>query len=221
MPQPPVCPLCGSQTHSFHSDRWRDYFRCPHCDLVLADPQSFLRPEEELARYELHENDPADAGYRGFLNQLAAPLLARLAPGAQGLDYGCGPGPALAQMLREAGMSMQVYDPFYAPDRSVLARQYDFVTCSEVVEHFYHPLRSWRELAGLVRPGGWLGVMTALRTDAVDFARWHYITEETHVMFYAPQTIRFLAESLDLRLAYLKTPVILLQKPPETADQSQ
>jgi hypothetical protein len=181
--------------------------------LVLADPRSFLNAEEELARYELHENDPEDAGYRRFLNQLAAPLLQRIAPGTQGLDYGCGPGPALAQMLREAGMSMQLYDPFYAPDRSVLARQYDFVTCTEVVEHFYQPLRNWQELADLLRPGGWLGVMTALRTDAIDFARWHYPTEPTHVMFYAHKTIRFLAEQLNLRLDTLLTPVILLQKP--------
>ena len=31
------------------------------------------------------------------------PLLARLGPASHGLDYGCGPGPALATMLREEG----------------------------------------------------------------------------------------------------------------------
>ena len=210
----PECPLCGSQTRHFHTDRLRDYFHCQQCELVLADPQSFLSEKEELARYDLHENDPADAGYRAFLNQLAEPLLQRIAPGSQGLDFGCGPGPALAQMLTEEGMSMQVYDPFYAPDRSVLARQYDFVTCTEVVEHFYQPLQNWQELAGLVRPGGWLGVMTALHIDSIDFARWHYPTEPTHVMFYAPKTVYFLAEKLYMRLDHLQTPVFLLQKPP-------
>ena len=62
-----------------------------------------------------------DAGYRRFLSKLADPLMARLAPGARGLDYGCGPGPALAAMLREAGHEVALYDPFFAPDPAPLS----------------------------------------------------------------------------------------------------
>jgi hypothetical protein len=48
-----------------------------------------------------------------FSASLAGPLLARLAPASQGLDYGCGPGPALAAMLAEAGHAVALYDPLF------------------------------------------------------------------------------------------------------------
>ncbi|MEI4850515.1 class I SAM-dependent methyltransferase, partial [Klebsiella pneumoniae] len=83
-----------------------------------------------------------------------------LGPGARGLDFGCGPGPALATMLREAGMDMALFDPFFYPQASVLERQYDFITCTEVVEHLHRPAEVFRQLDRLLAPGGWLGVMT-------------------------------------------------------------
>lgn len=134
VPAPVACPLCGSATRAFCEDRARRYVECGDCGLVSADPASHLSAADERAIYDLHQNDPADAGYRGFLSRLADPLRAKLAPGMRGLDFGCGPGPALSIMLREAGIAMADYDPFYAPDATLLAAQYDVVTCTEVVD---------------------------------------------------------------------------------------
>ena len=39
--------------------------------------------------------------YRSFLGRLAIPLQAKLSSGDTGLDFGCGHGPALADMLEE------------------------------------------------------------------------------------------------------------------------
>ena len=36
--------------------------------------------------------------------------------GVEGCWAGCGPGPALAEMLREAGHTVATYDPLFAPD---------------------------------------------------------------------------------------------------------
>jgi len=47
----------------------------------------------------------ADPRYRRFLARLAEPLIAHLPKGARGLDFGCGPGPTLSLMLREAGFA--------------------------------------------------------------------------------------------------------------------
>ena len=92
------------------------YLMCAHCDARFLDPAQLPPPDVERAHYLTHENDPADPRYRNFLSKFTTPLLARLAPAAFGLDYGCGPGPALPAMLRDAGHNMALYDPFFHPD---------------------------------------------------------------------------------------------------------
>ena len=78
------CPLCRSdQFFVFHRDRRREYLRCQRCALVFVPPQYFLRPEQEKAEYDLHQNELDDPGYRGFLTRLAEPLAQRLV--AEGL----------------------------------------------------------------------------------------------------------------------------------------
>jgi hypothetical protein len=206
------CPLCGHDARPYLEDRRRAYSHCPRCDLVFADPASHLDAAAERAEYDRHENDPADRGYRRFLGRLAGPLLGRLAPGMEGLDYGCGPGPALAAMLEEAGMPMAVYDPIYRPDPGVLGRRYDFVTCTEVVEHFREPARDWGRLAALVGPGGWLGVMTKLVIDRDRFATWHYKGDPTHVAFHSPATFVWLGAHFGWDVERVERDVHLLRK---------
>ena len=134
-----ACPLCcfRDSTAPFARDAAREYMICSECDLVFVPPRWHPAPDAEKRRYDLHQNDPSEPGYRRFLSQLADPLKARLPAGAQGLDFGCGPTAALALLLEEAGFRMGRYDPFYAPDSTVLQRVYDFIACSEVVEHFF------------------------------------------------------------------------------------
>lgn len=209
-----TCPLChhhGADT--FHQDKRRQYFRCGECALIFADPAARLSPEEEKAHYDLHENNPEDQGYRGFLNRLAAPLLERVgAPALHGLDFGCGPGPTLSLMLAEAGHQMAIYDPYFAADPSVLATQYDFVTCTEAIEHFYTPAKEWGLLLSLVKPGGWLGLMTKLAKDADAFAQWHYKNDPTHVSFFSRETFHYLAQRDGLDVEFVGNDVILLRK---------
>jgi hypothetical protein len=184
-----TCPLCGcAEAPRFELD----YYRCRECELTFLDPA--LRPDAavERARYDEHRNDPADAGYRAFLNRLAGPLVEVIAPGARGLDYGSGPGPTLSVMLEEWGYDVVLYDPYYANDPGVLLDTYDFITCTEVAEHFYNPSAEFERLAGLLRPGGVLAVMTEPLRDDVDFPRWHYRRDPTHVCFYRPATMEWL-----------------------------
>ena len=112
------------------------------------------RRDAEHAFYRTHENDPDDPGYRRFLARLATPLLDRLPARSRGLDYGCGPGPALAAMLREAGHAVALYDALFFPDPSVFGARYDFIACSETVEHFHDPAGQFDRLGALLSPGG-------------------------------------------------------------------
>jgi len=208
-----ICPLCGrSDTALFHEDRARRYSKCPACDLVFVQPEFHLAADEEGRRYDLHENDPADPTYRAFLARLAEPLIPLLPPGAAGLDYGSGPGPALATMMREAGFRMSLYDPIYAPDEGALARRYDFVTCTETAEHFRDPAAEWRRVAGLLRPVGLLAVMTRMTDGVGDFASWHYMRDATHICFSSRATLRWIAGALGLDLSFPNDDVALFSR---------
>jgi len=189
------CPVClAPGVQPFMSADRRDYLRCETCMATFLDPRQRPSRDEEYAHYLHHENHPDDPGYRHFLSKLAVPLLERLPPASPGLDYGCGPGPALAAMLREAGHEMALYDPFFHPDAEALGRVHDFVTCTETAEHFHRPAEEFDRLMALVRPGGWLAIMTCFQTDDDRFANWRYRKDPTHVVFYREETLRYLAD---------------------------
>ena len=190
----PPCPLCAASSDAFQTVDTQRYWRCPQCELTFLDAAHHLAPQPERAVYDQHDNRVDDPRYRAFLARLATPLLHRLDPGSDVLDYGCGPGPALAAMMDEAGHRSAVFDPFYAPDEHVLDDLYDAITCTEVAEHFHHPGDEFTRLASLLRPGGWLGVMTCLQTDDDAFPGWHYRRDPTHVCFYREHTLDWMAE---------------------------
>jgi hypothetical protein len=92
-------------------------------------------------------------------------------------------------MLREAGFEMEIYDPYFAPDTEVFRDRFDFVTCTETVEHFFRPAVEFERIDGLLERGGWLGVMTERLDSGVDLATWHYARDPTHVCFYPRRTM--------------------------------
>lgn len=205
------CPLCtAGEPAPFHEDRCRPYLRCGRCALVFVPPAYHLSREAERAEYDLHRNRVDDPAYRAFLSRLADPLAARLSPAARGLDFGCGPGPALAALLAERGFQVGLYDSFYFPDTGALATTYDFICATEVVEHLHRPGRELARLWDMLQPGGWLGVMTKLVRDRAAFGNWHYKRDPTHVCFFSEDTWRWWAREYAASLEILGSDVILL-----------
>jgi hypothetical protein len=208
-----TCPLCQSDAVSeFHEDERRCYLRCTDCSLVFVPEQYFLSPAAEKAEYDLHENKPDDPGYRRFLSRVYEPMLRRVEPNSHGLDFGSGPGPTLSVMLAEAGHRMAIYDIFYADERSVLERQYDFITTTEVVEHLRTPRQTLQMVWSCLTPGGILGIMTKLVIDQEAFAAWHYKNDPTHVCFYSGSTFEWIADWLNADLEFIGNDVIILEK---------
>jgi SAM-dependent methyltransferase len=208
------CRVCGSQTcHPFTTVDRKDYWRCETCEAVFLDRAALPAPQEEYAHYLTHENDPNDPAYRRFLSKLGDPLMARLKAASRGLDYGCGPGPGLAAMLRENGHSVVTYDPFFAPNRGTLSGRYDFIVCCEVAEHFHEPAREFALFDRLLEPGGWLGLMTCFRIEDNRFADWHYRRDPTHVVFYKEETLHRLAASFGWLCDIPRKDVALMRKP--------
>ncbi len=208
------CPLCNSQqTHYFCSDKLRDYLSCECCEMVFVPRRFHLGPDEEKAQYDLHENIADDSGYRRFLSRLADPLLDRLHPGSQGLDFGCGPGPCLSVMLEEQGHRVALYDLFYANNLRLLAGEYDFITATEVIEHLSRPLMELQRLWELLKPGGHLGLMTKLVANAEKFANWHYKNDPTHIRFFSRQSFVYLGEQWGCSPEFIGADVIIFRKP--------
>ncbi|MEZ6059464.1 MAG: class I SAM-dependent methyltransferase [Planctomycetaceae bacterium] len=210
--QPP-CPLCSSDDAvPFHRDSKREYLQCGICRLVFVPPQFFLSEADEKAHYDHHRNSPDDPQYREFLSRLLRPMRDVLPPNSEGLDFGCGPGPALSVMFGELGHRVTNYDKFYNDDRSALSRTCDFITASEVAEHLHSPGREFQRLWSCLRPGGVLGVMTQPLPQPSQFPDWYYKADPTHVCFYSATTWRWIADFLDAKLIRPRVDVTLLVK---------
>lgn len=208
-----TCPCCASSDVYFWAeDRRREYYACRRCAVVFVPANFHLSPAEEKAEYDLHENDVQDAGYRRFLSRLLTPLLPRLPAVARGLDYGCGPGPALAMMLEDAGHHCAKYDLFYFPDQTVLEHHYDFITATEVVEHLGQPLEVLDRLWAQLNAGGVLAIMTKRVIDQTAFKNWHYKNDPTHIVFFADQTFEWLSERWQAQLEFIDKDVVFLTK---------
>ena len=104
-------------------------------------------------------------------------------------------------MMRERGFHMTDYDPFFAPDASALLGRYDFVVCTEVMEHLRRPADDFARLNGLLKLGGFLGMMTGVLEDDVSFADWWYRRDFTHIAFYRPETLAWIAQRFDWELS--------------------
>jgi len=208
------CPLCAAvDSKPYHQDKRRRYNQCGYCQLVFVDPDQRLSAAAEKGEYDLHQNVIGDVGYEKFLSRLARPMMARLSAPMQGLDFGCGDGPALSELFVGGGFTMSNYDLFYRDDRTLLQRKYHFITATEVVEHLFEPGVVLRQLWALLRVGGHLGLMTKLVTNREAFSQWHYKNDQTHVCFFSAETFEWLAQSLGAQLEIIGGDVIILSKP--------
>jgi len=172
-----------------------------------------LSNAEEKAAYDHHQNSPTDPGYRRFLSRLFLPLQDRIAPGSHGLDFGSGPGPTLSIMLEEIGHTITLYDHFYANNPAALQQPYDFITATEVVEHLHDPATILHQLWTLLKPRGYLGLMTKLVRDQEAFTTWHYKNDRTHVCFFSRTTFEWLADQWQTEVEFFGNDVMLFHKP--------
>ena len=208
-----LCNICGSDAvESFQTSDQKIYWNCSHCGGKFLDKDFLLKSNDEKERYLEHNNEIDDPEYRAFLAKLAIPLKEKILPSSRGLDFGCGHGPALADMFKKDGFEVLLYDPFFYPDTKVLSQQYDFITCTETVEHFHDPWKEFNMLNNLLKPGGWLGIMTCFLTTDDMFESWYYRRDPTHVTFYAEKTFQVIASQRNWICEVQSKDIVLLQK---------
>lgn len=187
-----ACPLCQSGqslTPTLGADA-RSYFHCAECWLIFVDSREHLSPTEQVAHYRTHQNGIDHPGYVAFLRRVVDPMIVHLDSTMRGLDFGCGPGPTIAPLLRRHGIACANYDPYFRS--SVLEPPYDFIFATECFEHFASPGDEVGRLRAILRTGGYLGIMTELWTDLSAFRRWYYTRDATHVSFFHANTFDYI-----------------------------
>ncbi len=196
MKQKIYCTLCEEEACFVHRFREKNYYRCKSCQAYLMDPAMHLSPVFEKMRYDEHNNDVDDPGYRNFVRPLVDKVKSVCSTDSTGLDFGAGPGPVAARMLQAEGYKIELYDLYYWPDHNLLKRKYDFIILSEVMEHFRNPRQEFALLRSLLRPGGSLFCMTEILKDDTDFIKWHYKNDPTHTFFYHSVSLEWIRENL-------------------------
>ncbi len=195
MPNALTCTLCNAASVFSFSFRARDFYRCSNCLSLMVDPLMHPSAEEEKKRYDQHNNDVNDPGYRKFVRPIVDLVKLTCRDGANGLDYGAGPGPVAALLLEKEGYEVALFDPFYWNNSSVLKKKYTFIICSEVIEHFRQPAAEFSLLRSLLKPGGSLFCMTEILPSDPDLQNWYYIKDPTHLFFYSPEALEWIKEN--------------------------
>ncbi|MFD1095467.1 class I SAM-dependent methyltransferase [Salegentibacter chungangensis] len=157
-------------------------------------PEYFISPAKEKQRYEEHNNDVTDKRYQDFVSPITSAVINEFPETAMGLDYGCGTGPVAASELGKKNYQIILYDPYFRNDREALTKLYDFIICCEVMEHFQEPAKEFRKLFGLLKPGGKLYCKTALYSPEIDFEKWYYKNDPTHVFLYTKKSLEIIRE---------------------------
>lgn len=189
---PDICLLCHQPGEVFYKDI---FFLCSNCSGIYRDKRFFLNPEQEEKFYGTHENDVNDARYRQFVSPITHAILHSFTPEHSGLDFGAGTGPVISTVLQEEGYQIHQYDPFFHNDPTLLKKQYDYIACCEVMEHFHHPDKEFHLLKRLLNPGGSLFCMTHLYHPDVSFDNWYYKNDPTHVFLYQETTMLWIRKA--------------------------
>jgi len=186
------CRLCHNTMTFFAHERKRDYYRCSFCDSIQMDHNAIISYEMEKHRYDQHNNDIHDLGYQAFVSPITDYIFKHYTKDQKGLDFGAGPGPVIAKMLRGRQYDIVLYDPYFHQNDDVLKQTYDYIIACEVIEHFNQAHHAFQQLKTLTdEKTEWI-FMTQIYEDSIDFSTWHYKNDETHVIFYTKKTLAYL-----------------------------
>lgn len=201
------CKICGADTREFYDEQFQvHYYYCETCEFISKDEKTIVSTQDEKKEYDLHNNTYENEGYvnmfRDFLNRS---VMNFVNDGKEALDFGSGPGPVLAKVLSdEYGYTTDIYDLYYSPERVYEGKKYDLITSTEVVEHLKNPIEYFRLFKDLLKEDGILAIMTLFHPkDDEKFCKWHYRRDKTHISFFTPKTMEYIAQILDMELKYI------------------
>jgi len=203
------CPLCNSISEMFYEDTQR-YCRCPQCRAIFVIKEDLPKSDAEKERYELHDTDTEDAGYRKFVAPITENILKDFSLDAKGLDFGAGTSAIISAILREHNYNIKNYDPYFHNFPTLLEEKYDYISSCEVIEHLYKPAEEFRRLREMLREGGKLYLMTDIY-DERDFGSWYYKNDPTHVFLYTKDTFAWIKEQYGFKELLIEKRLVVLR----------
>lgn len=207
------CVLCqNNKVGDYLITRKSSFHTCQSCGVVFRNPNYYNTPEEERNRYLFHNQDSEDKGYRASVQPLIDKVAKEQLTTSKGLDFGTGTSAIVANMLAEKGFHMQLWDPFFYPDTGVFKTTYHFITCSETIEHFHHPLAEFNKMYALLNPEGILYCKTELLTQTINFEKWYYKNDATHVVFYTEASLKWIQKTVGFRSLEIQKNIISFRK---------
>lgn len=206
------CPLCHSNNVVLFYQKVKSHYQCHQCMGIFLDPSQRLSPEEELKRYNIHQNDVHDIKYQNFVSPITSSIMSDFPTSSKGLDFGAGPGPVIAKVLQDNNYQVSLYDPFYHLSPELLEGKYDYIACCEVMEHFYYPDKEFLLLKNLLNPNGKLYCMTLLYHNDINFENWYYKNDPTHVFIYRAETIHWIKDHFGFSSVSIDNRLITFQK---------
>jgi len=200
-----ACIICGKGTDPLWDSQFNlTYDCCRHCGFIGQDRGSLVTFQEERDEYDRHENSIENEGYVTYFKKFIDAALVAYREGSQGLDYGSGPEPVLAQVLkRDYGLEVDIYDLHYQPDKVFEGKTYDFITSTEVIEHVKDPVDFVKGFCSLLNPGGIAAIMTLFHpNDDGIFLDWWYRRDITHISFFTPKTFKEIGDQCGMEIIY-------------------
>jgi len=197
-----TCKICSHNTETIKDEQFATvYFQCTNCDYMFMDEKKVVPPEKEKREYLRHNNTPENEGYvdmfKDFIEKCIAPYAEKI---KTALDFGCGPGPVLAGLLKEKGFDVDVYDIYFAPEKVFKNKKYDLITSTEVLEHLKDPMETLTMLKKHLNKKGFLAIMTLFHPGKEEFKSWWYRRDSTHISFYTPKTFEVIASRLGMKV---------------------
>lgn len=206
------CSLCGGNLSTFSKDKKRSFFLCDFCKAIQVNKEDYVSLDLEKSRYEQHRNNSTDQGYLHFIKPVVDYIHENGLLKAKGLDFGAGNNPVISQILKQDGYQIKIYDPFFHNDQEVLKDTFDYIIVCEVIEHFHNPKGEFELLFKLLNEKGKLIIMTHLYDDSMDFSKWYYKNDITHVFFYTLDTFRYILDNFGFTKLQTENRLIILEK---------
>ena len=207
-----ICTLCDTKTTLFSEYQKRAFYICNNCETVLLHPDYYLNSHQEKERYDLHSDDVTAIGYQNFVKPITQNVIKNFNKNDKGLDFGCGKTEIVKYVLAQSDYNIKGFDPFYFNDVTLLDLKYNYITSCEVVEHLYNPHKVFKQLFDMLLPGGKLFLKTSLYSLDLNFEKWWYKNDPTHVTLYTKKSFEYIEKALGFSKLEISKQLIILSK---------
>jgi len=208
------CKICKFDT-SVLSDSKKKLSYYQSCGFLYLDNMFIVDKESEKEQYDLHENSFESTGYVEMFEKFIAKAIAPYEEDIESaLEFGCGSGPVLAELLRRRSLAVDIYDLYFYPEKVYEGKKYDLITSTEVFEHLKKPMKVLNMLVEHTAKNGYIVLMTKFPPkDDKEFLAWWYRRDVTHISFFTPKSFELMALKVGLKvLKTIDNNIVVFQK---------